>query len=366
MVLSMALFSGHLNRVWLRRSKIDDEDDYDHGERGLSTGNGLSQPDQRHMGTNEKFTVVLSSVFALLALSSIVTWILHSRLTAGQPNQKIIATLDNLTARVKAWWVMAAVLAIAFLLGATATLLVFAIGSFIALREFLRLTQTWPEDHAALAVAFLLVLPFQYLLIGIQWYGLFAIMIPVYTFLILPIFPVVRQETTHFLERTARLQWGLMLTVYCLSHAPALLLLTIPNYTKQNALLLFYLVFVTQLSDVLQYVFGKLLGKTSIAPAISPSKTIEGLIGGGASAILCGTLLWWITPFTPIQALGFAALIVVFGFAGGLVLSAVKRSLGVKDWGNSIAGHGGALDRLDSLSFSAPVFFHLVRYFFSV
>ena len=329
-------------------------------------GTGSTSHDRGQMSTNEKFTLVLSGVFALLVLSSIVTWVLNRRLTTEEPNQKIIATLANLTARVKAWWVMAAVLAISFLLGATATLLVFAIGSFMALREFLRLTQTWPEDHAALAVAFFLILPFQYLLIGIQWYGLFSIMIPVYTFLILPIFPVIRQETADFLERTARLQWGLMLTVYCISHAPALLLLTIPNYPQQNALLLFYLVFVTQLSDILQYVFGKLLGRTSIAPAISPSKTVEGLVGGGAGAILCGMLLWWITPFTPIQALGFAALIVVFGFAGGLVLSAVKRSLGAKDWGTSIAGHGGALDRLDSLSFSAPVFFHLVRYFFSV
>jgi phosphatidate cytidylyltransferase len=318
------------------------------------------------MSTNEKFILVLSGIFALLVLSSIITWILRRRLAAGQPNQKIKATIENLTARVKAWWVISAVLAASFLLGTGATLLVFAFGSFMALREYLRLTRTQPEDDAALAVAFILVLPLQYLLIWIQWYGLFAVMIPVYAFLILPIFPVIRQETTHFLERTARLQWGLMLTVYSVSHAPALLLLTIPNYAQQNALLLFYLVFVTQISDVLQYAFGKLLGRTSLAPALSPSKTVEGLVGGGAAAILCGTLLWWITPFTPMQAFGFAALIVVFGFAGGLVLSAVKRSLGVKDWGNSIAGHGGALDRLDSLSFSAPIFFHLVRYFFSV
>jgi phosphatidate cytidylyltransferase len=318
------------------------------------------------MSIRGEFTFVLSGVFGLLVLSSMVTWILRTRLAKGQPDPKAVATIDNLTARVQAWWVMAAVLAISFLLGTTATLLVFAIGSFMALREFLSLTQTLPEDHAALAAAYFLVLPFQYLLIGIQWYGLFSIMIPVYTFLILPVFPVVRQETTHFLERTARLQWGLMLTVYCLSHAPALLILTIPNYTGQNALLLFYLVFVTQISDVFQYVFGKILGRTSIASAISPSKTVEGLVGGGVSAILCGTLLWWITPFTPIQAMGFAALIVVFGFVGGLVLSGVKRGLGVKDWGSSIAGHGGALDRLDSLSFSAPIFFHLVRYFFAV
>jgi phosphatidate cytidylyltransferase len=318
------------------------------------------------MSIRGEFTLVLSGVFGLLVLSSIVTWILRSRLAKRQPDPKVVATIANLTARVKAWWVMAAVLAISFLLGTTATLLVFAIGSFMALREFLSITQTLPEDHIALAVAYFLVLPFQYLLIGIQWYGLFSIMIPVYTFLILPVFPVVRRETTHFLERTARLQWGLMLTVYCLSHAPALLILTIPNYTGQNALLLFYLVFVTQISDVFQYVFGKIFGRTSLASAISPSKTVEGLVGGGLSAILCGTLLWWITPFTPIQAMGFAALIVIFGFVGGLVLSGVKRGLGVKDWGSSIAGHGGALDRLDSLSFSAPIFFHLVRYFFGV
>jgi phosphatidate cytidylyltransferase len=318
------------------------------------------------MSIRGEFTFVLSGVFGLLVLASIVTWMLRARLARRQPDPKAVATIANLTARVKAWWVMAAVLAVSFLLGTTATLLVFAIGSFMALREFLSLTQTLPEDHAALAAAYFLVLPFQYLLIGIQWYGLFSIMIPVYTFLILPVFPVVRQETTHFLERTARLQWGLMLTVYCLSHAPALLILTIPNYAGQNALLLFYLVFVTQISDVFQYVFGKILGRTSIASAISPSKTVEGLVGGGVSAILCGTLLWWITPFTPIQAMGFATLIVVFGFVGGLVLSGVKRGLGVKDWGSSIAGHGGALDRLDSLSFSAPIFFHLVRYFFAV
>ena len=330
------------------------------------SGTAWSDHDRGHMSPNAKFTLALSGVFALLVISSMVTWFLRRRLASGQPSQKVVATVDNLTARVKAWWVMAAVLAISFLLGTTATLLVFAIGSFMALREFLTLTQTRSEDHGALAVAYFLVLPFQYLLIGIQWYGLFAIMIPVYTFLILPIFPVLRQETAHFLERTARLQWGLMLTVYCVSHAPALLLLAIPNYTRQNALLLFYLVFVTQVSDVLQYVFGKFLGRTPLAPMISPSKTLEGLVWGGIAAAVCGTLLWWITPFTPIQALGFATLIVVFGFAGGLVLSAVKRSLGAKDWGSSIAGHGGALDRLDSLSFSAPIFFHLVRYFFSI
>jgi phosphatidate cytidylyltransferase len=155
-----------------------------------------------------------------------------------------------------------------------------------------------------------------------------------------------------------------MITVYCISYAPALLLLNIPGFEGQNLLLMIYMLMVVQISDVLQYVFGKLLGKHKIAPRVSPSKTVEGFIGGGASATAIGAALWWITPFSPLQAAGMAAVVVVAGFLGGLALSAVKRSIGAKDWGSMIEGHGGMLDRLDSVSFAAPVFFHLTRYFF--
>jgi phosphatidate cytidylyltransferase len=156
-----------------------------------------------------------------------------------------------------------------------------------------------------------------------------------------------------------------MVTVYCISHVPALLLLEIPGYAGQNALLLFYLLLVVQMSDVLQYVCGKLFGKTPIAPVVSPAKTVEGFVGGAAGAILIGVGMWWITPFTPLQAAGIASVVVLMGFLGGLVLSAVKRSLGAKDWGAVIEGHGGMLDRMDSVSFAAPIFFHLTRYFFT-
>ncbi|HET7065915.1 MAG TPA: phosphatidate cytidylyltransferase, partial [Rudaea sp.] len=155
-----------------------------------------------------------------------------------------------------------------------------------------------------------------------------------------------------------------MITVYCISYAPALLLLKIPGFTGQNLLLMIYMLMVVQLSDVLQYVFGKLFGKRKIAPRVSPSKTVEGFIGGGLSATAIGAALWWITPFTPLQSAAMAAVVVIAGFLGGLALSAVKRSIGAKDWGSMIEGHGGMLDRLDSVSFAAPVFFHLTRYFF--
>jgi len=260
---------------------------------------------------------------------------------------------------------MVAVLCACFLLGRIATLVLFALASFLALREFITLTPTRPGDHLPLCLCFYVAIPLQYWLIGSDWYGLFVILIPVYGFLLLPAVSALAGDTEHFLERNTKIQWGLMLTVYCISHAPALLLLRIPGFEGSNLLLLLYLLLVVQISDVLQYVFGKLFGRHKLAPKVSPSKTIEGLVGGGLSAAAIGAALWWITPFTPLQSGMLSLLIVLCGFLGGLALSAVKRSLGAKDWGQMIEGHGGMLDRLDSVTFAAPVFFHVVRYGFA-
>ncbi|OJV05826.1 MAG: phosphatidate cytidylyltransferase, partial [Shinella sp. 65-6] len=235
---------------------------------------------------------------------------------------------------------------------------------FYCLREFLSITPTRPADHRSVVASFYVFIPLQYWLIATDWHTLFTILIPVWAFLLLPLLAVLKGETDDFLPRTARIQWALMLTVYCVSHAPALLILDIPGYAD-NFLLLFFLITVVQLSDVLQYVFGKLFGRHKVAPRVSPAKTWEGLVGGGLSASAIGAGLWWITPFSPLQAGGMALAIVIAGFCGGLVLSAVKRSLGAKDWGTMIEGHGGALDRMDSVSFAAPVFFHLTNYFFA-
>ncbi|MGH9424382.1 MAG: phosphatidate cytidylyltransferase, partial [Thermoanaerobaculia bacterium] len=161
------------------------------------------------------------------------------------------------------------------------------------------------------------------------------------------------------------IQWGLMVCVYCVSHVPALLMLEIPGYAGKNARLLFFLVVIVQLSDVFQYVWGKLLGRHKIAPVISPSKTWEGFIGGTLSATLLGTALWRVMPFTIWQTMGMAFIITLMGFLGGLTMSAIKRDRGVKDWGSAIQGHGGVLDRIDSICFAGPIFFHLTRYFFT-
>jgi phosphatidate cytidylyltransferase len=308
------------------------------------------------MNMTQKFYWLFGGIGALLAIASIVGWLLQRR----APHS---ATIANLTARVRAWWVMVAVLAACFLLGRTATIVLFAIASLFALREFVTLTPTRPGDHLPLVVCFYALLPVQYLLIFEDWYILFAIFLPVYGFLLLPVLTATGGDTEQFLERVTKLQWGVMITVYCVSYVPALLLLKLPSY-HDNLLLVIYLLLVVQISDVLQYVFGKLFGRHKIAPRVSPSKTVEGFVGGGASAVGVGAALWWITPFSPVQAAGMASVIVLAGFLGGLALSAVKRSLGAKDWGSMIEGHGGMLDRLDSVSFAAPVFFHLTRYFF--
>ena len=189
-------------------------------------------------------------------------------------------------------------------------------------------------------------------------------MIPVYAFLLVTARIVLAGDTERFLERAATIQWGLLACVYCLSYVPAVLLLDIEGYEGENAKLLFFLVVVVQLSDVCQYLWGKLVGRRRVAPTVSPNKTWEGLIGGVATATLVGTALWWVTPFEPWAAAAFALLIALMGFFGGLVMSAIKRDRGVKDFGTMIQGHGGVLDRVDSLLFAAPIFFHTARFFY--
>ena len=313
------------------------------------------------MTPRQKMIWVFGGVLAVLIVASLVGALLGKRATSERSR----ATIDNLKARVNAWWVMIVVLAIAFALGRTATLVLFAFASFFALREFITLTPTRPGDYVPLVLAFFVLLPAQYLLIAHDQYGTFAIFIPVYGFLLLPAAATFAGDTHEFLERSAKIQWAAMICVYCISYAPALLLLKIPGYEDSNPLLLFYLLLIVQLSDVLQYVFGKLFGRTKLAPLVSPSKTVEGLIGGGLSTTLIGGALAWMTPFTGLQALAISFVIVVMGVLGGLTLSAMKRGLGAKDWGVMIEGHGGMLDRMDSVSFAAPVFFHIVRYFFT-
>lgn len=305
---------------------------------------------------------LLSGVGGVLVLASSVGYVLKQKLSPNGSN----GAIENLNARIKAWWAMVVLIAIAFVAGRVGVLLLFAFCSFAALREFITLINTRRGDHWAIAAAFFVVLPINYFLLWAEQYGIYSIFVPVYAFLLMPIVAVLRGDTRDFLVRISEVQWALMICVFCASHVPALLTLQIPGYEGRNVLLIAFLVIVVQSSDVLQYVWGKLFGKTKIAPTLSPSKTVEGFVGGVASATLIGASLWWITPFTPAQAALMSLIITLMGFFGGLVMSAIKRDRGVKDWGHLIEGHGGLIDRLDSVVFSAPIFFHLTRYWWSL
>jgi phosphatidate cytidylyltransferase len=309
---------------------------------------------------DRQLLVIILSVTAFLAIASLVGWILSQ--TAKSDSAR--STVANLNARIRAWWIMVAIFLTAISLGPTGSYILFALISFWALREFITLTPTRLADHRSLFWLFFIVLPIHYLLLVYDWYGLFVIFIPVYAFLLLPVRSAAAGDCERFLERTSELQWAAMICIYCVSHAPALLTLQIPDYTGENAKLLIWFVTVVQMNDVLQYIWGKTLGKHPIAPRVSPNKTWEGFLGGTASAVLLGAALHAITPFHPLQAAGMSLVVTLMGFAGGLVMSAIKRDRGIKDFGASIAGHGGILDRIDSLCFAAPIFFHFTRYYF--
>lgn len=300
---------------------------------------------------------LLSGLFGLLLFASITGGIIA--------RFKQNATVSNLNARIRAWWVMCVISVLAMLIGPIGSVVLFMLMSFFALRECITLLPTRRSDHETLFWCFFIILPLQYLLVGVQWYGVFVILIPVYAWLFIPARLAVAGDTQHFLERAAKIQWSMMIAVYCISHAPALLMLQIPGFEQQNIKLLLFLMIVVQISDVLQYVFGKLFGKRPIVPKLSPNKTVEGFVGGILSASLVGMGLWWITPFAPWQAFLISLLITLLGFLGGLCMSAIKRDRGVKDFGAMIEGHGGMMDRIDSLCFAAPVFFHVVRYFYT-
>lgn len=306
-------------------------------------------------------TLLSVGLLAVLTTASIAAAILNMR--AEQP---LSPTLVNLNQRIMAWWVMVALIEIAFYFGKGGMIALFAFISFAALREFATLTHTRRSDHWVLLGMFGIIIPVQYWLVWTAWYGLFTIFIPVYCFLLMPAITALHGDTERFLERVAAQQWAIMIAVYCVSHVPALLTLAVPGFEGRNLLLIAFLILTVQGSDVLQYIFGKLFGKHRFSPTVSPSKTWEGLVGGLVAASLLGALLSFLTPFSPVQASAVAFVTCLMGFLGGLVASAIKRDQGVKDWGHLIEGHGGMMDRADSLVFAAPVFFHMVRYFWTV
>ena len=326
----------------------------------------------RSLSTTQQIGALFLVVFGVLSLVTIWAFVRGLRETPAEDADAAAARKAKgrrLRGLLQTSWAMATVFWVGWVLGDTAATVLFALVAFFALREFITLSPTRRGDHRSLVLAFFVVLPLQFVLVGTRHFDLFTVFIPVYVFLALPVVSALANDPQRFLERSAKLQWGIMVCVYGMSHVPALLLLDFPQYEGKGAFLVFFLVLVVQTCMVVQHLVGRRLPHRPVAPQVSQSfQWASWLAGVGVGGVL-GGLLSFITPFKPGQALGMALLACVAGSLGHLVMKALKRDRGITNWGmqgQSVTGAGGLLDRVDALCFAAPVFFHSVRWYFGL
>ncbi len=300
---------------------------------------------------------VFAGIVGLLVLATAISLGLRKFKPAAHP--------QDLDARIRSWWIMVAIFALAVLFSRTGAIVFFALLSFLALKEYLSLIPTRRADRRVLFWAYLAI-PLQFFWVYDRWYNMFLVFIPVYAFLGLPFRMVLTGETRDFLRAAGTLHWGLMAFVFALSHLAYLLVLPErAGDTFTGPGLLLYLVMLTQLNDVAQYVSGKRFGRRKALPSVSPNKTIEGVLGGVVTTTLLSALVApLLTPLSMPHAIACGLMISMAGFIGDVTISAVKRDLGLKDTGSLIPGHGGVLDRLDSLVYTAPLYFHFMKYFY--
>jgi phosphatidate cytidylyltransferase len=324
----------------------------------------------RSMSATEQVGAMFIFIFGALALAGIVIFLLSLR---DQPQtaegDERVVLLARAGGVLRSSWVMAIVFWIGWLSGDTTATVLFGLVSFFALREFLTLSPTRRGDHRSLVLAFFVILPLQYVLVATRHFDLFTVFIPVYVFLAIPVVSALANDPHRYLERNAKLQWGIMVCIYGMSHVPALLLLDFPGFRNKSAFVVIFLVLVVQTCMVTQYIAARRLRRAPAAPDISSSFNWPSWWVGVGCGSLLGALLAGVTPFAPGQALVMAAIACVAGSLGHLVMKAIRRDRGIPNWGlqgASVTGTGGLLDRVDALCFAAPVFFHSVRWYFSL
>ena len=297
---------------------------------------------------------MMTFVVILLITGSLIRW----RLQVKNPQTDYL----ELKQRIQSWWWMIAILFGILLASTTVSIIFFALLSFLALKEFFSIMPTRQADRRILLWAYLAI-PLQYYWVATNWYGMFLIFIPIYVFLFLPMRAVFIGETKGFIRSLGTIHWAVMLSVLCVSHIAYLLQLPVKNEQAGALGLVLFLIFITQFNDVCQYIWGKTLGKHKIIPKVSPKKTWEGFIGGVITVtLISGFVAPYLTPLTMVQGFVAGTLIAISGFVGDVVISSVKRDLAIKDSGTLIPGHGGLLDRIDSLIYTAPLFFHFLYY----
>lgn len=303
---------------------------------------------------NNDLLIVVGLIFSILVFATLLFFIVGKI--------KPSANLTELKARTKSWWMMATLFVVATIINTKISYIAIGMLSFIAFRELYSVLGFRDADRRAIFWAFIAI-PIQYYLAYIGWYGAFIIFIPVVMFLFLPLRIVLKGDTNGIIKSISSLHWTLMLTVFGISHMAYLLSLPeIDGFKSGGRGLLLFLVFLTEINDVLQFTWGKLFGRHKIIPKISPNKTWEGFLGGLISTTIVGYFLAFLTPLSGFQIVFVGFMIAFSGFVGDIVMSSIKRDIGIKDMGNTIPGHGGVLDRIDSLAYTAPVFFHIVYY----
>lgn len=302
-----------------------------------------------------KILIVIAGVFGVLIFATVLFYIIGK----VKPSPQV----DELKTRTKSWWFMTIIFMSATVINVNISYIALGFLSFISFRELYSILNFRRADRRAIFWAFISI-PIQYVLAYLGWHKAFTIFIPVVMFLTLPLRFVINGEVEGSIKSISMLQWVLMLSVYGLSHLAYLLSLPeVEGFNAGGRGLLLFVVCVTEINDVMQYTFGKLLGKHKITPKVSPNKTWEGFIGGLISTMFIGYLLRVITPFSIPQVFIISFFISAGGFVGDVVMSLLKRDIGVKDTGKTIPGHGGVLDRIDSLTYTAPIFFHLTYFF---
>lgn len=274
---------------------------------------------------------------------------------------------SNLKLRMRSWWIITFFLMFIFVGSKPIQYCSVALLCFLALKEYFSFIKVDLSDRSLLFWAYLAI-PVEMYFLYTNWVIMFYLFVPLYMFLLIPIRRILSGETHDFIRVTGLIQWGMLLTVYSLGFIGAFLMLPIISpspYQFSGLEVLLYLLILNSLNDAFQYVWGKLFGKHKIVPTISPNKTWEGYIGGMlTTVVLAYVIAPYLTPFTWKYSVVSGLLISAFGFLGDVCMSAVKRDIGVKDSSTLIPGHGGVLDRVDSLIFTAPVFFHFFCYFF--
>lgn len=305
---------------------------------------------------SDELLYVFIGIVIVLITSTVITAVLKRR----NPSN----TLHEVELRIRSWWVMFIIFTIAIVVHSTISLIFLALLCFLALKEYFSLI---PFNRAHRLVLFwaYLAIPIQFLFIYFEQYGMFIIFIPVYMFLLIPIQAIFVGDTKNFLQSIASVQWGMMLMVFGLSHLAYLLVLPGKESSIIGAGLVLFLVVLTQANDVAQFLWGKLLGKRKIVPKVSPNKTWAGFIGGlVTTTILAVILAPLLTPFSLLASIVSGLYIALMGFIGDVNISALKRDLAIKDTSSIIPGHGGILDRVDSLTYTAPLFLHFTRFFY--